>query len=122
MLLILVIIVIIVILKRGKREELRRCREPSYDNPTMDVLLMSDDMELSACPGVDTDKYLLQGVYDDSKNLYRNKGLRRRFVTRAVTRYPPDSSMLGRQLYNPGQGCKTTNTDCKTYRDIRFSR
>jgi hypothetical protein len=110
------------LLRSIKRHNVITCRKPTYDNPMMNSLLMSDDMEMEACKNEDTDKYLLYGVYEDSKVLYRNKGLKRRFITLPVTRYPTNSKQLGEQLYNPGEGCKTTNTNCKTYRDVRFSR
>jgi hypothetical protein len=99
-----------------------QCREPTYDNPQMNPLLMSDDIHLKACEGRNSDKYLLDGVYEDRKNLWRNKNVRRAFVTVPVTSYPPDSMDVARALYSPGEGCKTTNKNCKTYRDLRFNR
>jgi hypothetical protein len=99
------------------------CREPSLNNPMMNALLTNDDLGLKACEGRRTDDLLLYGVKSDSRVLYRNKLMRRSFITQAVSSYPNDTKQFGEQVYGGMMsGCKTANKDCKTYRDIRFYR
>ena len=99
------------------------CREPTINNPMMNALLTSDDLNLEACGNRNTDEPLLYGVKEDSKVLFRNKLAKRAFITLPVTRYPNDTDEFSKKVYGQTlSGCKTIGRDCKTYRDIRFYR
>lgn len=119
--LILLIFVNIIGVTYNKTKKEKMCRRATYNNPMGNVLLMTGDADMEACDE-DYEKYVLQGVKEDSKRLFRNKSVRRAFIRMPVTRYPADSRDFAKQLYNPGEGCKTTNKNCKTYSDVRYYR
>lgn len=105
------------------REVPIKCREPTINNPMMNALLTEGDLGLQACKDRDTDESLLYGVREDSGVLFRNKLVKRAFVTLPVTRYPNDAGEFSSKVYGQTiSGCKTMGRDCKTYRDIRFYR
>lgn len=119
-LILLVLVNIIGITYKTQVKE-KLCRKATYDNPMGNVLLMTDDMDMDACDE-DYERYVLQGVNEDSRKLFRNKNVLRTFVRMPVTRYPANSQEVGKWLYDPGEGCKTTNKNCKTYSDVRYYR
>lgn len=116
----LILTTVIGLIDSKKKKEI--CRKPTYNNPLMNPLLVNDDLNLSACKDVSTNEYLLEGVYDDSNKLYRNKNVLRTFITTPVSSYPNDSKAFAMALYDPGVGCKTRNNNCNTYSDLRFHR
>jgi hypothetical protein len=119
--LILLLLVNIIGMTHKTQVKKQVCRKATYDNPMGNVLLMTDDTNMEACDE-DYERYVLQGVNEDSRKLFRNKNVIRTFIRMPVTRYPANSTDLAKQLYNPGEGCKTTNKNCKTYSDVRYYR
>jgi len=107
-------------------EAQKLCRKPTFDNPMMNPLLFTNDLNLEACNNMnkEAESLLLKSVNEDRWVLDRNKNVRRAFITTAVSKYPNDSRELGESLYGlrGREGCKTSNNNCKTYSDVRFYR
>jgi hypothetical protein len=115
----------------------KKCVMPTKDNPFMNFLLsdyMDNPDRPEACNAVlenedeidninmDTTDKFNDNLYRNLNDLFDRKNSQRQFYTVPVTTLPNDQKSFAEWLYKIPETCKTDQTNCLKYEDLRYKR
>jgi hypothetical protein len=106
------------------------CRKPSKDNPFMnpDITEFNDGDPPGACNLDDEDikddmrVNFNHDLFRDVDELWEKKNSQRQFYTMPNTSVPNNQTEFANWLYKIPQICKSDNSGCLRYEDLRFKR
>jgi hypothetical protein len=118
-----------------KKEE--TCTKPTRNNPFMNFLVsdyMDNPNKPIACSKIlsneqnrekmdnDINLNFEHNLYRDVDDLFNKKNSQRQFYTMPVTRNPNDQKSFAEWLYKIPETCKTDQSYCLRYEDLRYKR
>ena len=112
------------------KQKARKCTHSTLNNPFMNVLMSDYSDDPSRPPACKTESEE-KVEHNFRRNLYRNSfddiygrdQSRRQFYTMPVTDIEQsDYENYVNWLYNRGSSCKTDNSRCAVYEDVRYKR
>lgn len=100
-----------------KKDSLKKCVKPTYDNPFMNYNILVDDTKREpACKSYDNEEIKEEIENDFNLNLYKNVGdifnrnnSQREYYTMPVTQSYNNQKDFANWLYNTGPSCKDGN-------------